>query len=144
MLPLAAHNSNIARSSILSPLVPNRASTPRHLLTNKPFLQLLVGLVVSCMLFILTFFLSSAGRTEQGSTDLKNTGILQITWLLGNDSHFAGIQKPETHALRKAGMFEVEMDAMAREKINQALNDYEADATESTKLNDIHITVDDA
>ena len=113
-------------------------------MTNELFLQLLVGLVVSCVLFTLTFLLSSTRRTKQGSTNLKNTGILQITWLLGNDSHFAGIQKPEAHTLRKAGMFEVEMDAMAREKINQALNDYEAEATESTKLNDSHIAIDDA
>ena len=76
-------------------------------MTDESFLQLLVGLTVSCMLAVLSFFfLPSTSQAESGSNDLENTGILEITWLLGNDGHFAGIQKPETQILRRAGMFE--------------------------------------
>ena len=93
------------------------------------------------MLFILTFFLSSARRAERGSNDLTNTGILQITWLLGNDSHFATVQKPETQILREAGMFEVEMDAMAQEKMNRPLDNCEIVVAELSTMNSVDTAV---
>ena len=93
---------------------------------------------MSCMLAVLSFFfLPSTSQAESGSNDLENTGILEITWLLGNDGHFAGIQKPETQILRRAGMFEVEMDAMVRKKMVriQSLDDCEIEVSEATMLN---------
>ena len=87
------------------------------------------------MLFILALFLSSARRTEPSSQDLTSTGILQILWLLGNERRFKSIPKPENQMLREAGMFEVEMDAVAREKLNRSLNDYGIEVTELTRFN---------
>ena len=95
------------------------------------------------MLFILALFLSSARRTEPSSQDLTSTGILQILWLLGNERRFKSIPKPENQMLREAGMFEVEMDVEAREKMNRPPNDYGIEVTELTKLNTIRSTVDE-
>ena len=95
------------------------------------------------MLFILALFLSSARRTEHSSQDLTSTGILQILWLLGNDHRFKSIPKPDNQMLREAGMFEVDMDVIARGEMNRCLNDYEIEVTELTKLNTIRFTVDE-
>ena len=113
-----------------------KALPRRRLLTNESFVQLLVGLAVSCVLFFLALFLPSTSQAVSGSNSLEDTGILQITWLLGNDSHFARIQKPETQILRRAGMFEVEMDEMVREKMVrvQSLDDCEIEVSETTML----------
>lgn len=39
---------------------------------------------------------------------LDSAGILQATWLLGNEPHLAKVETPTLHALRVAGMFEVQ------------------------------------
>lgn len=94
------------------------------------------------MLYILTFFLSGTRWTGPGSSYLTNIGILHITWLLGNDSRFAGIQKPDTQILRRSGMFEVDLNAMAREKTDRALDEGEINVSELTKLNRIDTITD--
>ena len=96
------------------------------------------------MLFMLTYLLSAVPpkKTEPGLDKLTTPGILQITWLLGNDDHFIGIQKPELQALRKAGMFDVELCEMVQEKTAQPLDDCEFGTSETTALKSVSIADD--
>ncbi|KAI0089620.1 hypothetical protein BDY19DRAFT_114224 [Irpex rosettiformis] len=93
---------------------------------------LAIGLGVSCMLLAVIFLLSFHSRREV-SNDLDAAGILQLTWLLGNERHFAGIPKPDRQELRKAGMFDVQISTWVKRKTVQAMEYYEV--SELTNLN---------
>ncbi|KAI0750551.1 hypothetical protein BC629DRAFT_1598872 [Irpex lacteus] len=92
---------------------------------NFNIIPLSVGLGVSCLLFALTFPLSGGLNRREITNDLNAAGILQLTWLLGNESHFAGIRRPERQELRQAGLFDVQMSARAKRKAGCDSSDYE-------------------
>ncbi|KAI0777092.1 hypothetical protein BC629DRAFT_632196 [Irpex lacteus] len=92
---------------------------------NFNIIPLSVGLGVSCLLFALTFPLSGGLKRREITNDLNAAGILQLTWLLGNESHFAGIRRPERQELRQAGLFDVQMSARAKRKAGCDSSDYE-------------------
>ena len=50
------------------------------------------------------------------SATFDSAGILQLTWLFGNESSLAEIAEPNTSALRRAGMYRVNMGKMAQLK----------------------------
>lgn len=78
-------------------------------------MQLIVGTVASAILLIIAVLLirpparSTRPSTAARAAAIDSAGILQITWLLGNEEHLATVQVPEVETLRAAGMFEVEM-----------------------------------
>ncbi|KAI0777065.1 hypothetical protein BC629DRAFT_1525131 [Irpex lacteus] len=92
-----------------------------------------VGLGVSCVLFALTFLLSSRPKGQEVNNDLNSAGILQLTWLLGNESRFAGIRRPDRQELRRAGLFDVQMSTWAKHKTRRDSSEYES--SELTMLN---------
>ncbi len=94
---------------------------------------MVVGLGISCTLFALTFLLLGRVERQRVANDLNNTGILQLTWLLGNEIRFAGIRRPDTLELRRAGLFDLQMSALVEDKANRDFNDYES--SELTVLN---------
>ncbi|KAI0683023.1 hypothetical protein BC835DRAFT_1423689 [Cytidiella melzeri] len=83
---------------------------------NLNIMPLAVGLVVSCVLFAMTFALSIHPRRDELTHELNAAGILQLTWLLGKDSHFERLRRPGRQELREAGMFEVEMSSWVRRR----------------------------
>ncbi len=92
------------------------------------------------MLWALALLLLSGSERQPQSNNLDAAGILQLTWLLGNDSHFTGIRKPDLHGLRRAGMFKVQMSAWAQDKIDQSSRS--CDVLELDRLNSRQYTVD--
>lgn len=77
------------------------------------------------MLFVLSFILTRQTFFSRGliyaHTVLKGSGVLQITWLLGNEPHLSKVWKPEVRMLRVAGMFNVKMNERAEEKVLRAV-----------------------
>lgn len=92
------------------------------------------------MLWALALLLLSGSERQPQSNNLDAAGILQLTWLLGNDGHFTGIRKPDLHGLRRAGMFKVQMSAWAQDKIDQSSRS--CDVLELDRLNSRQYTVD--
>lgn len=82
---------------------------------NLNLTPLITGLVVSCLLLVLStamiFGQEKLENTLHGTID--SPGLLQLTWLLSRSprvmDRFIGIGQPDTHCLRKAGMFEVNL-----------------------------------
>ena len=109
-----------------------RGTTSTLLLISVP--QLFVGLVVSCAMFVITLTLSVYSRGPESVNGLKSAGILQLTWLLGNDEHLAKVGRPKRQALRKAGLFDVQISDLAHRKASAAGVDDDEDS-ELTKLN---------
>ncbi len=87
--------------------------------------QLIISLVVSCVLFALTFALSGRPKEQKINNDLNSAGILQLTWLLGNESHFSEITRPDIQELRRAGLFDVQMSAWVESKARRGSADYD-------------------
>ena len=94
-------------------------------LAANPAPQVIVGLVVSGVLFLLSFYLIGQPFFSRGlvhaHTVLEDAGMLQLTWLLGNEHHLSKVENPDTQTLRAAGMFDVQMNERAEEKVLQAL-----------------------
>ncbi|KAI0788914.1 hypothetical protein BC629DRAFT_1440116 [Irpex lacteus] len=105
-------------------------------------IPLAVGLGISCGLFLITFLLSRRPLRSGGSSKLRVIGILQLTWLLGNESHLVDVRKPDHQKLRKAGLFYVQMSARAQQKMSQVEEEYEA--SELTVLDESHDSDSDA
>ena len=70
-------------------------------------------------LFIALVRLPGLWREEQSSSvsSLDSGGVLQITWLLGQEKLLSTVSEPNTISLRRAGMFPVHMDAVAKRRI---------------------------
>lgn len=85
------------------------------------------------MLFALTFALSGRPKDQKINNDLNSAGILQLTWLLGNESRFAGIRRPDRQDLRRAGLFDVQISTWAEHRTRQDSSEYES--SELTMLN---------
>ena len=66
---------------------------------------------------MLAYFVSIRPRRQGGTDGLDSAGILQLTWLLGNDDHFVEIERPEQQTLRRAGMFDVQMSTWVKQRI---------------------------
>lgn len=90
--------------------------------------QLSISLAVSCMLLALTtaFVLPVPGRDHGVSGELDTAGILQLTWLLGNNSHLSSIARPTQRILREAGMFDIQLSVRMQKKMAKAVGNYEA------------------
>ncbi|KAI0089621.1 hypothetical protein BDY19DRAFT_114029 [Irpex rosettiformis] len=93
---------------------------------------LAIGLGISCALFVLTFPLSVHSKSYRVTNHISAAGILQLTWLLGNDRHFAAVQTLGRQELRRAGLFDVQMSAWAGERATLASDVYYA--SEVTEL----------
>lgn len=48
---------------------------------------------------------------------IDGAGVLQLTWLLGNEAHLNRAREPNSTALREASMFEVRMSERAGDKL---------------------------
>ena len=94
-----------------------------------------VGLGVSTALLFLSFILTGqpffSGGLIHSHTVLEGSGILQLTWLLGNEPHLSRVGNPEVHSLRKAGMFDVQMNDRAEEKLLRVLVGDDTDEVEN-------------
>lgn len=83
-----------------------------------------MGFGVSIVLLLLSLALvrqpsvPPANGSSHSRTAVKSAGVLQLTWLLGNEPHIASVEKPELHALRAAGMFDVQLSEMSRPMFN--------------------------
>ncbi|KAJ3556626.1 hypothetical protein NM688_g1920 [Phlebia brevispora] len=76
-------------------------------LTVNP-ISLYIGLVASCLLFILAAFLVTRAGALGGDVVYHDiSGLLPMLWLLGNEPRLAEIDKPDLDVLRTAGMYEV-------------------------------------
>ena len=67
---------------------------------------------------------------------LDSIGILQLTWLLGNEPHLANVELPDLQALRRAGMFPIQMSERVEERMYRNAKETsiilgEADAVEA-------------
>lgn len=69
------------------------------------------------MLSVLVFALVPHRDQEESRVSDGQLGVLQLTWLLSNDDHLAGVTEPKHDDLRKAGMFEVRLGEWFRRKI---------------------------
>lgn len=76
-------------------------------------MKIIIGLVASFALLVLSFLMirvpSSAQTLFIHGADVTTGGVLQYSWLLGNEPHLVRVDSPELHELRAAGMFEVRM-----------------------------------
>lgn len=106
-----------AASDVIVPTVEpdNRKSVdPRHLRPVALILpQLSVGFGISIVLLLLAFALSRQPSASDDPSQTRNliqsAGVLQLTWLLGNEPHIAKVKEPELRSLRMAGMFDIQM-----------------------------------
>lgn len=78
--------------------------------------QLSVGFGVSIALMVLSLALirqplASANDPAHTRAVVQSAGVLQLTWLLGHEPHIATVPEPDVHALRVAGMFDVQLSA---------------------------------
>lgn len=55
--------------------------------------------------------LASSNDSSHMRAVVQSAGVLQLTWLLGNEPHIAEVPEPDLHALRVAGMFDVQLSA---------------------------------
>ena len=56
-------------------------------------------------------------QPANATPSMDSVGMLQLTWLLGNEPHLRCVRRPESQALREAGMFEIEIGERLREKM---------------------------
>ena len=87
----------------------------------ESLMQLYVGLGASCVLLITALFLIQRGRLSETRLMLESTGLLQLTWLIGQEptiaERIAEVEEPTQDQLRRAGMFDVQMSyAVQRRK----------------------------
>lgn len=63
-------------------------------------------------------------RTATSNTHaaFDSTGVLQLTWLLGREPRINALPTPESTALRHAGMFNVQMSAVAEQRLGSSLS----------------------
>lgn len=80
-----------------------------------------VALATSCLLFALAFPLILSRGGELVQTGVDKAGVLQLTWLVGNEYRLRQLSTPTDTELRAAGMYEVNMDEMShrREEIDR-------------------------
>ena len=80
--------------------------------------QLYVGLASSVLLLVLAAVLIRRTHYPEYPQGLDTSGVLQIAWLLGNEPRLATVQRPDLNALRVAGMYEVDYDALRLRHLN--------------------------
>jgi hypothetical protein len=85
------------------------------------------------MLFGLAFALTVLPERGKMQHNLTSLGLLQLAWLVGNDGHFSGVQRPHIQGLRRAGQFEVVMNEWARRR-NHDQSGTEAESHEGSEL----------
>lgn len=71
-------------------------------------------------LIILSPFTSRA-TSGRSRVAFGSTGILQLTWLLGHEPRMNIVSTPQSTALRRAGMFDVQMSAIVEERLELAV-----------------------
>ncbi|GJE99694.1 hypothetical protein PsYK624_159650 [Phanerochaete sordida] len=93
---------------------------------NLSLTPLIVGTAGSAVLLLVAIALilsppSSRPSLSRGPAidraGIDSAGILQITWLLGNEPHIAAVGSPRLGALRTAGMFELNAGGGGPEKV---------------------------
>lgn len=85
----------------------------QRLRLNLSLAPIVVGLVTSLVLLALSILVTHVPASARAAFDPKsvvdNGGLLQYTWLLGNEPHLADIASPDLDKLREAGMFDIHM-----------------------------------
>ena len=78
------------------------------------FVKLYVGLTASCLLFIVAALLVRRTKRHRDDLDLEldAAGVLQLTWLLGNEPRLLQVDQPGLDTLRAAGMYEIDPKAI--------------------------------
>lgn len=82
--------------------------------------QLLAGLAASVALLalaILLIQLPSSWTAYDLRSVFDSAGVLELTWLFGNEPALAKVRHPTLRALRAAGMYEVQLSERAQEKV---------------------------
>lgn len=89
------------------------------------FTQVVVGLVASVLLLVLSVILTRVHSSSLRSVDTRAAvdyaGVLQLTWILGNEPHMRHVREPSSQMLREAGMFEVKMSDRMQDKMYEAV-----------------------
>lgn len=87
--------------------------------------QLAIGLGMSCVLLGLACTLIWRQWDEYPHHDIDSAGILQLTWLVGNEAHLRRLATPTETVLRKSGMFEVDLgETLRRKALHANQSDY--------------------
>lgn len=81
-----------------------------------------VSLGASCFLCVLAFLVAWE-RRERSSKGIEKVHVLQLMWLVGNESHLKGLTDPTEDGLREAGMFDVDMGQLFRQRTTNANGD---------------------
>ena len=82
--------------------------------------QLAVGLGASCVLLALACTQMWNREGAAVRYDIDNAGVLQLTWLVGDEPHLRDVVKPTETELRKAGMFDIHMGELLLAKSGQS------------------------
>ncbi|GJE84278.1 hypothetical protein PsYK624_003540 [Phanerochaete sordida] len=94
----------------------------QRLQLNFSFVPIVVGLVASVGLLILALLMIRRPARERAAVDsyveIDSGGLLQYTWLLGNEPHLAQVSSPELANLRAAGMFDVNIGDRVRRRVD--------------------------
>ena len=97
---------------------------------DQIFHQVVISLGTSIMVFLLSFIFIGQPFSKglvHSHTVLEGSGVLQLTWLLGNEPHLSHVGNPKVQALRTAGMFDVQMNERAEEKLLRVLGEEETE-----------------
>lgn len=75
-----------------------------------------MGLLALCILVIRV---PASARTAFDPKIVADSGgLLQYTWLIGNEPHLANVESPELENLRAAGMFDVQISDRVRKRLS--------------------------
>ncbi|GJE91559.1 hypothetical protein PsYK624_077090 [Phanerochaete sordida] len=116
----------------------------QRLRLNLSLVPIVIGLVASLALLILCMLVIHVPANARAAFDPKivvdSGGLLQYTWLLGNEPHLAHVDSPELDNLRAAGMFDVSMGDHVKLRLSSrastfveasGYDEYELDSAES-------------
>lgn len=85
----------------------------------------MIGLVISVIFFALSVMLTHTSpsflRSAASRAAIGYAGVLQLTWILGNEPHLRRVHEPSSQTLREAGMFEVKMSERMQNKMYEAV-----------------------
>lgn len=94
----------------------------QRLRLNLSLAPIVVGLAASLGLLVLCFVVTHVPASARAAFDPKivvdSGGLLQYTWLLGNEPHLADVVSPELDNLRAAGMFNVQMGDEVKKRLS--------------------------
>ncbi|GJE91632.1 hypothetical protein PsYK624_077820 [Phanerochaete sordida] len=104
----------------------------QRLRLNLSILPILVGLVTSVVLLVVAILVirvpASARAAFDPDVSIDSGGLLQYTWLLGNEPHLAEVEHPELENLRAAGMFDVHVGDRLKRRLDDRLPSVDDDS----------------